>query len=48
MDKNFMYSTALDKVAFLPFGFLMDMYRYDIFSGAITPENYNSKWWEYR
>lgn len=38
---------ALEKIAFLPFGYLMDKYRYDIFNGKIKPENYNSKWWEY-
>ncbi|XP_055334822.1 angiotensin-converting enzyme-like [Paramacrobiotus metropolitanus] len=48
LDLNFMYSTALEKIAFLPFGLMMDMYRYDIFSGKITSLNYNTKWWDYR
>jgi peptidyl-dipeptidase A len=39
---------ALEKVAFLPFGYLIDKWRWDIFSGEIAPEEYNTKWWEYR
>ncbi|MBS0365893.1 MAG: M2 family metallopeptidase [Proteobacteria bacterium] len=37
---------ALDKIAFLPFGLLIDQWRWRVFSGAITPQNYNSSWWE--
>ena len=47
MNLNFMFSTALDKIAFLPFGLMLDMYRYKIFSGEITPEQYNEKWWQH-
>jgi len=47
-DINFMYTTALDKIAFLPFGLIMDLYRYDIFDGKINSSSYNSKWWDYR
>jgi len=39
---------ALDKIAFLPFGKLIDEWRWGVFSGAITPENYNTAWWELR
>ena len=39
---------ALDKIAFLPFGKLIDEWRWGVFSGAITPENYNEAWWEMR
>ncbi|MEE9384430.1 MAG: M2 family metallopeptidase [Nannocystaceae bacterium] len=39
---------ALDKVAFLPFGLLVDRWRWDVFSGKIKPENYNMAWWELR
>ena len=39
---------ALDKIAFLPFGKLIDEWRWGVFSGAITPENYNQAWWEMR
>ncbi len=39
---------ALDKIAFLPFGRLIDLWRWKVFSGEITPEHYNSSWWELR
>ena len=35
---------AMDKVAFLPFGLLVDKYRWRVFSGDITPANYNKGW----
>jgi peptidyl-dipeptidase A len=39
---------ALDKIAFLPFGVLMDKWRWGVFSGQVTPENYNAAWWQLR
>ena len=39
---------ALEKVAFLPFGKLIDEWRWEVFSGEIKPENYNEAWWELR
>jgi len=39
---------ALQKIAFLPFGKLIDEWRWKVFSGEITPENYNEAWWELR
>ncbi|HET7436505.1 MAG TPA: M2 family metallopeptidase [Thermoanaerobaculia bacterium] len=39
---------ALDKIAFFPFGILMDKWRWGVFSGQITPENYNKAWWDLR
>ncbi|MBX5460211.1 MAG: M2 family metallopeptidase [Steroidobacteraceae bacterium] len=39
---------ALDKIAFLPFGRLIDQWRWRVFSGEITPEHYNAAWWELR
>ena len=39
---------ALDKIAFLPFGKLVDEWRWGVYSGAITPENYNQSWWDLR
>jgi peptidyl-dipeptidase A len=39
---------ALDKLAFLPFGKLIDEWRWKVFSGEIKPEDYNSTWWELR
>ncbi len=37
---------ALAKVAFLPFGLMIDRWRWGVFDGSITPENYNKAWWE--
>ncbi|XP_056647590.1 angiotensin-converting enzyme [Diorhabda sublineata] len=45
VDINFLYSMALDKVAFLPFAFVMDKWRYDVFKGDIQKEEYNCHWW---
>ena len=39
---------ALDKIAFLPFGKLVDEWRWGVFSGQITPDNYNQAWWDLR
>ena len=39
---------ALDKIAFLPFGKLVDEWRWKVFSGEVTPENYNAAWWQLR
>ena len=36
---------ALDKVAFLPFGLLIDKWRWDVFSGKIPESQYNAAWW---
>ncbi len=37
---------ALAKVAFMPFGLLIDRWRWGVFDGSIKPENYNQAWWE--
>jgi peptidyl-dipeptidase A len=39
---------ALDKIAFLPFGKLIDEWRWKVFSGEVNPEHYNAAWWELR
>ncbi|MBT8090068.1 MAG: M2 family metallopeptidase [Gammaproteobacteria bacterium] len=39
---------ALDSIAFLPFGKLIDEWRWGVFSGQITPQNYNEAWWDLR
>ena len=39
---------ALDKLAFLPFGLLVDQWRSKVFSGEIGPDRYNQSWWELR
>ena len=39
---------ALEKIAFLPFGKMIDEWRWQVFSGQVTPENYNAAWWALR
>ena len=39
---------ALQKIAFLPFGKLIDEWRWKVFSGEVGPENYNAAWWALR
>ncbi len=39
---------ALDKIAFLPFGKLIDEWRWGVFSGQISPDDYNKAWWDLR
>ena len=45
---NRQMKVAADKIAFLPFGRLVDQWRWGVFSGAIPPEKYNAAWWELR
>jgi peptidyl-dipeptidase A len=47
-DLGLLMRDALDKIAFLPFGLLVDQWRWRVFSGEITPANYNASWWELR
>lgn len=47
-DIGLLLRQALDKVAFLPFGLLMDKWRWQVFSGAVSPEQYQSSWVELR
>jgi peptidyl-dipeptidase A len=45
---NLQMKTALGKIAFLPFGYLMDKWRWDTFAGKTKPESYNQAWWDLR
>jgi peptidyl-dipeptidase A len=47
-DIGFLLNRALDKVAFLPFGYLVDQWRWKVFSEEIKPDQYNKAWWELR
>jgi peptidyl-dipeptidase A len=47
-DLGLLLRMALDKVAFLPFGLLVDQYRWKVFSGEIGPDEYNTAWWKLR
>jgi len=43
-DTGLLLRQAMDKVAFLPFGLLVDKWRWGVFDGSITPANYNQAW----
>ncbi|MDE2667213.1 MAG: M2 family metallopeptidase [Acidobacteriota bacterium] len=47
-DLGLLLRQALDKIAFLPFGLLVDQWRWKVFSGEIPPDRYNQAWWELR
>ena len=39
---------ALDHVAFLPFGITIDKWRWEVFAGRVSPDQYTKRWWELR
>jgi len=43
-DLGLLLRQAMDKVAFLPFGLLVDKYRWGVFDGSIGPAEYNTAW----
>jgi peptidyl-dipeptidase A len=45
---NAQMQTALQKIAFLPFALVIDKWRWAVFRGQVTPENYNDYWWKLR
>ena len=47
-DIGLLMKQALAKIAFLPFGLMIDQWRWKVFSGEITSAQYNQKWWELR
>src|SRR5262245_30224272 len=47
-DIGLLLSRALEKVSFLPFGLLIDQWRWKVFSGEISPADYNKAWWDLR
>jgi peptidyl-dipeptidase A len=47
-DIPFLLKMALDKIAFLPFGLMVDRWRWEVFSGEATPDHYNDEWWKLR
>lgn len=47
-DIPLLLHTAMDKIAFLPFGLLIDKWRWEVFSGQVKPADYNKAWWELR
>ncbi|KAK4008639.1 hypothetical protein OUZ56_013772 [Daphnia magna] len=47
-DLNYLLSQALEKIAFIPFGYLMDKWRWSVFDGSTTDSNLNAEWWRLR
>ncbi len=47
-DIDYLLQQALEKVAFLPFGLLVDKWRWEVFAGQVKPGDYNKEWWELR
>ena len=47
-DIGLLLNQAMDKVAFLPFGLLVDKWRWGVFDGSIAPAQYNQAWTDLR
>jgi peptidyl-dipeptidase A len=47
-DIGLLLRTALERLAFLPFGLVVDSWRWQVFSGQVTPDGFNRAWWELR
>lgn len=47
-DIPYLLKMAMDKIAFLPFGLLVDKWRWQVFSGQVDPAHYNDAWWKLR
>merc|ERR1719184_44994 len=45
---NILFDMALDRIAFLPFGYLVDKFRWDVYSGKTSLNNMNCHWWKLR
>jgi len=38
----------IHQIAFFPFAISMDSWRWEVYEGKTTPEQYNTRWWELR
>jgi peptidyl-dipeptidase A len=47
-DIGLLLQQALEKLAFLPFGLVVDQWRWQVFDGSVPPDRYNAAWWELR
>jgi peptidyl-dipeptidase A len=47
-DIGLLLKKSLEKIAFLPFGLMIDQWRWRVFSGEIPPDKYNEAWWQLR
>jgi len=47
-DIDLLLRKALEKVAFIPFGYLVDQWRWKVFAGEVGPQDYDRLWWDLR
>ncbi len=47
-DTPFLLKMALDKIAFMPFGLMVDRWRWQVYDGSLKPADYNGGWWKLR
>jgi len=47
-DIALLMKRALEGIAFLPFGLMVDQWRWQVFAGEAGPEAYNDLWWQLR
>jgi len=45
-DIPLLLKAALDRVAFVPFGLIIDQWRWGVFAGEIPTDEYNKAWWD--
>ena len=45
---NFLFLQGLQKIGFLPSAYVIDLWRWDVFKGKITSDEYNCEWWKLR
>ncbi|KAF8795127.1 Angiotensin-converting enzyme like protein [Argiope bruennichi] len=46
-DISALMDMALDKIAFIPFGYLVDAWRWKVYDGSISSDELNSQWWNF-
>ncbi len=47
-DINFLMFSAMRNIAFAPFALTVEKWRWSVYSGKTSPENYNNEWWRLR
>ncbi|XP_051015235.1 angiotensin-converting enzyme-like protein Ace3 [Acomys russatus] len=47
-EVNFLLGIALEKIPFVPFSYMVDLFRWKVFDGTIEKNSYNQEWWNLR
>ncbi|XP_030618021.1 angiotensin-converting enzyme-like protein Ace3 isoform X2 [Delphinapterus leucas] len=47
-EVSFLMNVALEKIAFIPFAYLVDLFRWKVFDGTIEKAVYSQEWWNLR